>query len=183
MPEDLDTEMGRLKALVKEMHGQPVVPSRSGPDYDPRPAPGPANQPGRVRFLEHEVRRIPVLVSLAAQATLTSSSSEGRKLPQALAEAFATLPEVQRVVLDVEKKSASFPLSPEEAQDDPDLLVITAEGYHPAWHYTWRVYASRFTDLIPSGPFKNTPRVSAAAVAKQLLAQYPHRGKADQSCR
>ncbi len=179
-----DEELAHVQALHQQMRGHIRVKPRTTIPYQARPTPGPAHLPGQRRFGEHEVARIEVAVSEAARLRLNQTSSEGRKVPQALAEAFATIPEVKRVTIEVIKKREKFRLGPGEEAEDPDLLVITAEGYHPQWHHTWYVHARAFEALWEAAKLPprlqhlaNTPRVLAANFAEQLIGEYPHTGK------
>lgn len=101
---------------------------------------------GRKRFEAHEVARIPVEVSAAAHALIVHSSTQGRLLPQAIAEGFATLPGIERVRLDAVPKAQHFPVTIMDYHHtrdrEPMLLVIMAQHCcDAARSYTWHINA------------------------------------------
>lgn len=53
------------------------------------------------RFEAHEMRRIPVTLTDGAKEVINKAVKQGRIFPQALSEFFGTLPEVERVEIDL----------------------------------------------------------------------------------
>lgn len=175
---EIEQEAARLRALVDHHHGIVRVAPRSTPAYTANPPPSPAHLPGAVRFLEHEIDRVPVLVSADAWEALIAGNDQSRRIPRALEEALATIAEVKQVLITCVEKQGIAPVGSDEVDPvtggAPRLVKIVAEGFHPAWTHEWHI---GLADLCRLHPDTHEPTLAASRLAEQMLAEYPHRGK------
>ena len=81
------------------------------------------------QFETHELRRVPVWLTREAHEVMHQASPQTRIFPQALAEAFGQLPEVERVYLEVHPHSSLFPLAPIQ-----DRILATLTIQHGRYH-------------------------------------------------
>lgn len=106
------------------------------------------------RFEVHEMRRIPVQITEAAKEVINQATRQGRVFPQALSEFFGTLPEVERVEVD---------LSPENR-----LMIDVKHGEDEDKHYRFFVGV----DALHHAPRNPREGFDAAQMADELLRLY-----------
>lgn len=108
---------------------------------------------GTKRFEAHHIRRIPVVLTDSAKEVIDHATRQGRIFPQALSEFFGTLPEVERIEVD---------LSPD------NRLMIDIKHTDEQKHYRFFV---GIDDLhaVPSNPRHG---FDAAKMADELLRLY-----------
>lgn len=106
------------------------------------------------RFETHHVRRIPVQLTERAKEFIDGSTRQGRVFPQALSEFFGTLPEVERVEVDL--------------ADDDRLMIHVKHGEHEHKHHRFHVASDDIVQISPN------PRhgFDAARTADELLRLY-----------
>lgn len=76
---------------------------------------------GKIFHVEH-MRRLPYTLTDKARHIIAATTPDGRAFPQALADYFGQLMQVQSIAIDVAKKHEHVPTT-EENHDD-DLLII-----------------------------------------------------------
>ncbi len=106
------------------------------------------------RFETHHVRRIPVTLSEQAKEFIDGSTRQGRVFPQALSEFFGTLPEVERVEVDL--------------TEDDKLMIHVKHTEHEHKHHRFHVASDDILSISPN------PRhgFDAARTADELLRLY-----------
>jgi hypothetical protein len=139
---------------------------------------------GTKRFEVHDLRRIPVSLSDAArleifgdsEGRVPSASAEGRKVPQALSEAFGQVPVIARLEVDAVPRSTHFASGPEHYHPvtgrEERVLVITA--YHQDDRrdpHTWYVNVRDLHEVYLGGP----GGFRAHTMASELVRLYPYR--------
>lgn len=73
---------------------------------------------GTKRFHAEHMRRIPVQLSEKAKQIIDLSTHQGRLLPQALAEFFGTLPDVEGIEISTEEKDERFMIDVKHGHDE-----------------------------------------------------------------
>lgn len=107
------------------------------------------------RFETHHVRRIPVFLTDTAKEVIDQATRQGRVFPQALSEFFGTLPEVERVEVD---------LSPENR-----LMIDVKHCEDKEKHYRFFVGVDDELHQTPRNPREG---FDAAQKADELLRLY-----------
>lgn len=82
---------------------------------------------GTKRFEVHDIRRIPVSLTASAKAIIDQSTRQGRIFPQALSEFFGTLPQVERVEVDVKEGGERVEIdikASDESKDHQFFLAV-----------------------------------------------------------
>ncbi len=124
------------------------------------------------RFELSDIARIPVTMSEAARAAIHTSSDQGRKWPNALAELFGAQGNVIALTIDLVPMSAHFRVSAAE-QDTPLLAIVAKHAAHPAVpDHRWFVSVASLCEVA------HTPHLhgfQAHIAAQDLLQVYPHR--------
>src|SRR5258708_33304510 len=143
--------------------------------YNPLSA-QPVSGPASKAFEPHELRRIPVTLTDAAQQVVLSSSAEGRIFPQALSELFGGVEGVKELQIDAVVRSQHFPSGPEHfhpitGEEDRMLVidVVHENGSIDAHRYVLNV--RDLQEVHPAGRVGFT----AVATAQELVRLYPHR--------
>jgi hypothetical protein len=72
------------------------------------------------------MRRIPVQLSVSAKAIIDRSTRQGRIFPQALSEFFGTLPDVDRVEVDVEEGGERISIDIKASDESKDYQFFIA---------------------------------------------------------
>ncbi len=145
--------------------------------YDPL-APPPIQVPARRAFAAHDVRRIPVTLTDEAQSQIDSSSAEGRKFPQALAEIFGALPRIKEVQVAAAPRSQHFESGPAHfhpitGEEDRLLLITIIHKNDGVEGHRFILNMKDLQEIHPAGQLGFT----ALATAQELVRLYPHKGR------
>jgi hypothetical protein len=105
------------------------------------------------RFEVHDMRRIPVALSASAKEVIDKATRQGRIFPQALSEFFGTLPQVERIEVDVSAEQR---------------LMIDIKATEEKFHYRFFIGV----DDLHQAPRNPREGFDAAQMADELLRLY-----------